>query len=260
MWARGGAIGDLYQELLDEEVRRHKGFSHRAVEIDASTRENIIVVEDDTGDVYRFGMPGPELSEHEAEALLDAATEGEASFVVASGSLPPGVTGQRYRELGKQVSDLGGRFVLDSSGDALREGVQVGPFMVKPNRKELGQLVGREVSGGDDLAEAGEEVRRRYGVEVVMISLAAEGAMVVDSNGSEHIAAPEVEIKSGVGAGDSTVAGVVLALEREMDLRDAMRYGVAAGAAAVTTPGSQLCGKKTTDKLFEEMKGSVPTQ
>ncbi len=86
-----------------------------------------------------------------------------------------------------------------------------------------------------------------------MISLGAAGAAVVTAEGCEHLRAPAVPIESKVGAGDCTVAGIVLGLTRGLALSDAVRFGVAAGAAAVMTPGTELCRREDTERLYEQM-------
>jgi 6-phosphofructokinase 2 len=89
---------------------------------------------------------------------------------------------------------------------------------------------------------------------VIVISLGRGGAHVVTADGSEHLRTPTVPIRSKVGAGDSMVAGIVLGLARELELADAVRFGVAAGAAAVMTEGTELCRREDTERLFDEMR------
>ena len=89
--------------------------------------------------------------------------------------------------------------------------------------------------------------------EVVVISGGSAGAMVMTKDGCEHLRAPTVPIKSKVGAGDSMVAGIVLSLAKGLALKDAVRFGVAAGAAAVMTPGTELCRRKDAERLYRRM-------
>jgi 6-phosphofructokinase 2 len=84
--------------------------------------------------------------------------------------------------------------------------------------------------------------------------MGAGGAIVATERGARRIAAPMVEVESRVGAGDSMVAGIVLALERGLNIDDAALFGVAAGTAAVMTPGTQLCRREDAERLYEEMK------
>jgi len=89
--------------------------------------------------------------------------------------------------------------------------------------------------------------------EAIVISLGAGGALMVSKDGCEHVRAPMVPIKSKIGAGDSMVGGIVLSLERDQSLRDAVCFGVAAGAAAVMTPGTELCRREDTERLYQQI-------
>jgi 6-phosphofructokinase 2 len=254
LYLAGGLQGRRLQGLLDQEA-----LDHRSVEIGESIRENLIIYEENSGEQYRFGMPGPEVSEPEWRALLDAVWDREPvpDYLVASGSLPPGVPGDFYGRLARQCREKGIRMILDTSGDPLVEGVREGVFLIKPNVNELKTLAG--MSDFDDeshLEEPALKLTREGGAEVVVASLGAAGAMLVWQDQCQRLRAPTVSIKSKVGAGDSMVAGIVLALARGEDIVEAARFGVAAGAAAVMTPGTELCRRDDTERLYRTMKAN----
>jgi len=131
--------------------------------------------------------------------------------------------------------------------------VQGHVFLVKPNVRELGELVDAELTSEQQQLAAARDLIRQGRCEVVVLSLGAGGALLITADNGEHIRTPTVPIRSKVGAGDSMVAGIVLGLSRDLTLSDAVRYGVAAGAAAVMTPGTELCRREDTERLFEQM-------
>lgn len=271
----GGPTGEILESLLREE-----GIDVRGLSTEAWTRENLMVVESGADDrQYRFGMPGPELTESEWRAVLDAigdelADEGHADrngagarddgrrYVVASGSLPPGAPEDFYARVAELTGNTGAALVVDTSGEALARALEAGVFLVKPNLRELMEATGRSLDDPDEGDQpsgsherAARDLVERGAAEVVVVSMGSAGALLVTKDISEHVASPTVPIRSKVGAGDSMVAGIVHALDGGWSLHDAVRYGVAAGAAAVTTPGTELLDAETTEELFSRMGG-----
>lgn len=234
----GGPPGAMLGQLLDDE-----DIARRPVEVEGWTRENVIIDEARTNRQYRFCLPGPELSDSEPEAVLEvvARFDPAPTYLVASGSLPPGVPEDFYADLAGAAAERGTRVVLDASGPALHHGAEAGVYLLKPNLNELADLLVRPVEGEEDQEEAVTWLIASGRAEVVVLSLGAAGALLATREGCERIRSPTVPIESRVGAGDSMVAGIVLALTRGEDVRDAAEFGVAAGAAAVTTPGTELC-------------------
>jgi 6-phosphofructokinase 2 len=252
LYLAGGLQGRRLQDLLDEEK-----LDHRPVPIAEPTRENLIVYEDKSGEQYRFGMPGPEVSESEWRGLLDSLRDRDPApdYLVASGSRPPGVPDDFYARLARLCREKGTRMILDASGDPLVEAVREGVFLVKPNVAELRTLAGTDdFQDEEELEELACRLTRDGVVEVVVASLGAAGAMLAWKDQCRRLRAPTVSIKSKVGAGDSMVAGIVLGLSRGRSIPDAARFGVAAGAAAVTTPGTELCRREDAERLFERSK------
>lgn len=258
LWTRGGVVGDLLHQLLEQER-----LTHRALPVPGHTRENVLIHETSTERAYRFGMPGPILGEAHAEEMFAALTalEPRPDYVVASGSLPPGLDEGLYSRIASIVTGWGSRLVLDASGEPLRIALEGGEtFLVKPNLRELAYLEGRPFEGDVDIAKAAGRLVEKGLAWAVVVSMGAAGALVVAGDGtSEWIAAPPVSVRSRIGAGDSMVAGLVLALARGEPVGRAARFGVAAGAAAVMTPGTQLCRRVDAERLFEEMTDRGPS-
>ena len=248
-WTRGGPTGARLEALLDE-----LGLEHHPIAIEGETREHLIVFELATGQQFRFGTPGPELTEAELEAVVArvAALDPATPYLVLSGSLPAGVPDDTYARL-TRAAPPGCRVVLDTSGAALREGLDAPVYLVKPNMRELGQLAGHPIEDDDEVAGVARRLIARGSVEVVVTSLGAGGAMATTADEHWHVRAPTVRIRSAVGAGDSMVGGIVAALAGGRELHEAIRYGVAAGAAAVKTDGTQLCRRADVERLYEQM-------
>ncbi len=246
----GGHIGRLYGQLLDEE-----GIERHPFEIDGSTRESIMVLDKKKYDLYRFVSPGGKLTENEWKKLLEVVHDhAGADYLVASGSLPPGAPKDLYARLSAVARERDIRLVLDTSGPALYEITRTGAFLIKPNKKELGELAGRDMESMDDVMRAGEEIIKKGKIENLVVSMSGEGALLATKDGVELLQAPQVKKVSTVGAGDSMVAGIVSKLVAGESVRTAVRYGLACGSAAIMTPGSELMRKEDADRLFEEME------
>jgi 6-phosphofructokinase 2 len=246
----GGPTGQILQDLLDRD-----GVTQRTIPIKDWTRMNGAIWSEATREHYRFIMPGPELCPAEWQACLDtlAAHRPVPAYVVASGSLPPGVPEDFYVRLGRLAREQGIRFVLDSSGAALALAMASGVYCVKPSLRELGQLSGREIRGESDQYETARQLVQSGKTEVVLLSLGADGALVVWAQGGARLRAPAVEVRSAVGAGDSMLAGLLLGLARGQSLTSAFRLAVAAATAAVMNPGTQLCRREDTERLVEQL-------
>lgn len=249
LYCGGGPGGEILGALLDAEK-----VPHQAISVREWTRENLTVRETSTGQQYRFVMPGPRLSEAEWQSLLEGvrALEWAPAFVVASGSLPPGVPSDFYGRLAGVVQDGGARLILDTSGQALSEALKQGVFLIKPSLRELRELARDNLEHEPDQDRAAMDIIKAEHCEAVVVSLGAAGVLLASREGCERFRSPTVPVRSKVGAGDSMVAGIALALARNETLRDAVRFGVAAGAAAVMNAGTELCHREDAERLFRQ--------
>lgn len=250
-----GPAGELLQQLL-----RAEGVPQTAVATRHWTRENLNVLENASGRQFRFCMPGARLDESEWRPFLDddVIPDPAPAFLVASGSLPPGVPVDFYAQLATRTRARGRRLVLDTSGEPLARAVEAGVFLLKPSLHEFRTLTGATAEDETALvALAIDAVTRRRWCEVLVLSLGAAGALWVSADGGARLAAPAVPVRSTVGAGDSMVAAIVHALASGRTLGDAVRCGVAAGAAAVLNPGTELCHRADVERL-EAQVGVTP--
>lgn len=246
-YTRGGPSGAILSALLDAEQVRHQ-----PIEIAEWTRQNLTVLEMATGQQYRFIMPGPTVSEIEWRGTLESLrmTESLPQLVVASGSLPPGVPEDFYGRLARIIREKGSRLILDTSGKALPAAAQEGVFLIKPSLRELRTLAQRDLEHERDQDNATMELISSGRCEAVVVSLGAAGVLLATSTGCTRMRSPSVPVRSKVGAGDSMVAGIALGLAHDRPVQDAVRLGVAAGAAAVMNPGTELCHREDAERLF----------
>jgi len=245
-WTMGGSTGERLRQLLDD-----VGIDHRPIPIAGETREHLIVVERASNRQFRFGLPGPQLTPAEIDACIAslAALDPGTPYLVLSGSLPEAAPDDLYARLAA-AAPSGCRVVVDTSGAALARSLEAPLFLVKPNVRELGQLAGEPIEDDAHVIDVARRLIERRTVEVVVTSLGAGGAMATTADEHWHVRSPTVRIRSAVGAGDSMVGGIVAALAAGRSLRDAVRYGVAAGAATVMTDGTQLCRRADVERLY----------
>ncbi len=243
----GGCTGKVFTALLEKE-----NIDIVAISTAEETRESISVVEESTNNQYRFGMPSNGLSESEWQQCLKA-VEGikDAEYMVASGSLPLNVPLNIYAQLAKIAKKNKAKLIVDVSGEALKEALEEGVYLLKPNLGELSALVGKKELQPNEVAAVALDIIAKGHCKVMVVSMGAAGAMLVTKDIVKTITPPQVVRKSTIGAGDSMVAGIVLSLSKGKSLIEAVQYGVACGTAATMNAGTELCRKADVDKLFK---------
>ncbi len=248
-----GPAGELLKRLLDAE-----GLRYTPMPVNGWTRENLNVLEEVSGRQFRFCMPGAALGDHEWPIFLDWVRQLRPApdFLVASGSLPPGVPVDFYARLAAVGRQIGSRVVLDTSGAPLARAVDEGVYLLKPSLQEFRALMGEPEGDESNLANLAAIVVKRGWCEILVLSLGAGGALWVTASERERLASPAVRVKSSVGAGDSMVGGIVLSLARGRAIGEAVRFGVAAGAAAVMNPGTALCRREDVERLYPQVMTS----
>jgi len=249
----GGPAGEVVHNLLVAE-----GLAVQRIRIGGSTRESFTVNELSTERQYRFVLPGPQLSiAEQTDCLLHLrrAAPG-ARIVVASGSLPPGVPEDFYQQVANVCAELGKTFLLDTSGGGLAH-VTSGVFLLKPSIRELREDVGADLSTEAEQVAAARGLVARGVARHVLVTLGAQGALLVSADAAQRFPAVAVPPGSGVGAGDAMLAGVAVGLARSWPLSESVRLGIAAGAAMLLTPGTAPCTREDTERLFRQTGASV---
>jgi 6-phosphofructokinase 2 len=242
----GGYNGQVIQQLLQD-----AGVLTSVIKTSGETRENLSVTETSTNNQYRFTLPGQELLEATADACLALIGTARPSYLVASGSLPPGLPVTYFEKVAAFAKNIGARFILDTSGEALAAAADEGLYLLKPNLTELSALVGVEKLEMDAVDDAALEIIHQGKCEVVVVSLGPQGAMLVTKEEVKHIPAPPVQKRSTVGAGDSMVAGMVWGLSQGKTAREMAQLGVACGSAATLNQGTELFVKEDALRLLD---------
>ena len=245
----GGISGKLLEQLLHTEA-----LSQIAVRTELETREDVTVFEEQSGQQYRFVMPGAELSKTEQGAMLDALGRCEAELVVLSGSLPQATPATIYGQIAKASRARGQQLIVDSSGEALKAALAEGVFLIKPNARELAALSPRALTSEASFIEAARAIVAGGGAEFVALTLADRGARLVGRNQILRAAAPAVTPLSTVGAGDSFTGGFAWALSHKQELAQCLRYGVAAGTAALLGHGTELARADDVHRLARDIE------
>lgn len=230
----GGGLGAAMTTLLT-----HAGAPVRTVPIHESIRVNVAIVEPD-GTTTKINEVGPRLSGAEVDALLSSVSqsiEDHTTWVVGCGSLPPGVPVDFYATLVRLVHQRGAKVAIDTAGEALAHAARAGPDLIKPNRSELEELLGRQLPTLGDVADGAKEVVRN-GVGAALVSLGRDGAVLVTADDVIVASATVPAPVCTVGAGDCMLAGFLHAMTKFLTLTESLCAAVAAGAAAVGLPGT----------------------
>lgn len=251
IYPTGGAIGKLLQRLVERE-----GIDSIVTPSHVETRENFTAYEESSGQQYRFVLPGSALHRAEWEACLEKLTSlsTRPKFVVASGSVPPGVPDDFFAQVARAAKKLGAKVVIDSSGPALGIALDEGVTLVKPNQNELSELVGAPLKTDADRIAACRQLVRDGRTEMVALSLGDDGAMLVTARQAWRAQPLRIEVVSAVGAGDSFLGGLVAALSKAKPLEEAFRMAVAAGSAAVMSTGTELCHEEDVRRLMPQVR------
>jgi 6-phosphofructokinase 2 len=247
----GGGTGQLLQQLI-----RQAGIDIVPILIRGDTREDFTVTEEHSGKQFRFVLPGPTLTTDETSALLAALESHKPApnYVVASGSLPAGVRPDFLASVGRVAHSRGARFVLDSSGPALRSALSEAVYLMKPNLREFGEIVGRVLETEAECLEAARKLLQERPISIIALTMGEEGALVITRDKVLRARAPRVRPLSTVGAGDSFLGAMIWRLSHEAPLEDAVRFGVAGGSAALLSPGTELCRRSDVEKLLSEVQ------
>lgn len=245
----GGYDGsELEGRLLNDGVLTN--FIH----ISGNTRTNVIIYENTTKKRFLISAPGPTIEPHEIGQLYNQIPSlPELGYIVISGSIPPGVRPTIYGQLVMAAKNLGAIVALDADGEPMKEGVRLGPHIIKPNIHELGRLVGRTIESEEEIVATSRTLCDQ-GVETVIVSRGAKGLIVVSKERIIKAVPPPVEVESAVGAGDTTLAGFVLAHSKKKPLEECVRLACASGAATAMTPGTELCHKEDVGKILPQVQ------
>ena len=251
--AMGFAPGGLGRYI--EQTLKSEGIECDFVHTKGETRTNITIVDETRHMQTILSDPGPETDEKFVEQLLGKLRKRLKAndWLVIAGSIPPPLAPKVYAEMIGLAREKWVHAVLDADGPALAAGIAAKPEMVKGNRRELERLLSRHLDDEESTLKAAR-VLREMTIRTAVVTRGREGAIAECDEGSWRSLAPRVRAVSAVGSGDAFLAGVVLSLSHGGTMEEALRLGVAAGTAAVLTPGTELCHRREVDVLQPRVK------
>jgi 1-phosphofructokinase family hexose kinase len=241
----GGRTGAALREGLEA-----LGIATDFVAIAGETRTNMSILPHDHARYIKVNEAGPTIAPAEQAALVARVRElaNPGDWWVLAGSLPPGVAASIYAELIDIIQGAGGRALLDTSGEPLRQGCGAGPFLVKPNAAEASQLTGRPVGSPTEALATATALR---GIAHVVISLGSAGALWAGGEQGWLAIPPAIQERNPIGAGDSLVGGLVWALSQGWSPADALQWAVACGAATASCDGTAVGTREDVARLAE---------
>ena len=246
----GGASGRVLAELAAAD-----GLAAEWTWCQTETRSCLILVDSAARQATVINEAGPRLAAGDwSRVCTDVlARAAGAQAVCVSGSLPPGVSPEALAELCRSLVESGQAPWVDSSGPALAEVLSVRGVRLKINREEAEEVLGRPLDSVAACAGAARELLGR-GLTTVVVTLGAEGAVLAAAEGCWHAVPPPIDTASAVASGDSSLAGLVAALSSGRDLSEALRWGVAAGAANALANGGARFSREQFDSVLAQTR------
>lgn len=242
----GGTTGRRIADAMDA-----LGIATDFTFVEGETRTNLKVVDCVRHTNTDLNEPGLTVTQETLDGMLTALTAKiqPGDIVVLSGSLPKGALTDTYGTWVQACKKAGARVFLDADGPALQAGLAAKPDLIKPNNHELSRLTGRTLDAEQDLLAAARDMIAQ-GIEQVVVSMGADGALFVSKTAAYHAQGLKVPVGSTVGAGDSMVAALAYAAEQGLDAGAIVALAVATSAANVMCSGSQAAERSAVDELL----------
>ena len=248
-----GLLGGKSGEFIENKLKEY-GIKQDFVKINGETRSCLAIITDDFTQTEIL-EPGPEVSDKELHKFLDKYMDliKNSNVIVASGSVPRNVPTSFYRRLIEITNTQEKKFLLDTSGELLKEGIKGKPYFIKPNKDEIEALTGRKISSTQ---EAIEEIKRfqSQGIKFVVISLGAEGSIAGYMGKFYKVSVPNVKAINPVGSGDSYVAGVAVAIQRKYEIEDILKFASACGTANAMEKESGFVTESVVNELINKIR------
>lgn len=244
-----GLVDATYRDLISGRMRE-RGVLFHGVEISGALR-HCLALQEAGGSITEILGQGPWLNPAECDALLQAFRRSaeESDLVILSGSLPRGFPDTLYAELIEYVRGLGKRCLVDASGAVMRHAVSAKPYLVKPNRDEISELVGCPVINLQ-AAELAVIALHNRGLAMPVVTMGEWGAIAADDTGLWHAQRDPVRVRNAVGSGDCFLAGMAVALQRRMSIEHALRLGVACGVANAESEETGFAERSSVESLL----------
>ncbi|WP_110954492.1 1-phosphofructokinase family hexose kinase [Anaerosinus massiliensis] len=247
-----GFLGGKTGTFIEEKLRAY-GIKQDFVKIQGETRSCLAFISDD-GIQTEILEPGPEITAADQQYFIDTYSEliHAVEIVVISGSAPKNVPNDFYELLTGIAKEYGKKVFLDASGELLKNGIQAKPYFIKPNQDEVEALTGRKIR---NIHDAINEIRNflQFGIQIVVISLGADGAVIGYRDKIYKVDVPNVKAINPIGSGDAYVAGMAVAVQKEYPLLDALKFASACGTANALEEESGFVRKSVVDDLLQHI-------
>jgi len=223
--------------------------------VKGETRTNVSIVRAGHDSYIKVNEPGPVISKANTKDLLQKIETlvQHGDWWILAGSLPPGISPDIYTRMTSLLKSAGAKVILDTSGPGLKKNFEAKPFLVKPNDAEASAVTGLEVDTPAQIVKTARKIQK-MGPTHVIVSLGKAGAILVDSDETWLASSPEIIEKNPIGAGDSMVAGIVWGLSSGSDMKEALRRGIACGAATASKSGTELGSLEQINQLLPQIK------
>lgn len=251
--AMGILAGTSGHAIADQLTQR--GLDCEFCFVDGETRTNLKIIDPERHTNTDINEPGIQVTEGILNGLLWRLTNliEPNDIVVLAGSLPAGAPKDTYRKWVAECRRKGAKVFLDADGELLAEGIKAAPYLIKPNNDELSRLMGRTLETTQELHEAACDLLAE-GIQMVVVSMGSRGALYVTRENSIYAEGLKVKVGSTVGAGDSVVAALAYAADRQLPLTDAVVLSTATGAANVMCSGTQAAEYGVIETLMPRVK------
>ncbi|MFI5131469.1 MAG: 1-phosphofructokinase family hexose kinase [Chitinophagales bacterium] len=250
IYLAGGNNGATLQSLLEAE-----SLDTMLIDTGINTRVNVMMVDKSSTLQYRFLTAGNSINEKSLEQCILALEElSNVEYIVVSGSLQTGLPHNIFERLSAIAKQKRAKLIIDIPTDAMKAYPIKGAYLLKPNLNELSMLAGKEELQDDEIADVAKIIISRNICEAVVVSMGPAGALLVTKDITERFITPAVKVRTTVGAGDSMVAGIVMYLADNKNIKEAVRFGVACGTAATLNEGTQLFKIEDAEKMYHAIR------
>jgi len=258
MGGDAACIGILGSRNGDAVLERMEGVACDFITFDGNVRINTKMLDRSTGKITEINDRGVAVTAEQVEAMVEQCVRWakKSTFMVLSGSLPPGCPDDLYATICERIrAEVPAcRVLLDAEGEKLRLGLKAHPTLIKPNQYEFELLAGRELPTVQDVHEEACRWIAEGVTEMIVVSMGGDGAYLHDGRQAYFAPIIPVPVRSTVGAGDSMVAGMMYAFDRGLDAVDAFCHGVAAATSSVTTEGTELVDAEVYQQMLSRVE------
>ena len=251
-----GFLGGKTGEFIESKLKDYN-INQDFVKIQGDTRECLAIITDDLVQTEIL-EPGPIVTNEEQNKFLDKYQSliKNCNIIVASGSVPKNIPKNFYKTLIEIAKTHNKKFLLDTSGDLLKEGLEAKPFFIKPNKDEIEALTGRKILSVNDAIDEIKEFHKK-GIDLVVISLGKDGSIAGFNGKFYKVTVPKVNAINPVGSGDSYVAGIAIGLQKNLSIENILKYASACGTANAMEEETGFVSENVVNDLLNRISVDI---